>query len=93
MNEESKELTVDFLMTHLEVEDCNTHHNSLSQLDSTVSVHFVPHDHRQNKQSKNKKNLQNGGRPLVQKQQGGKDLLILDTSLETPPPQGWKANA
>ena len=48
MNEEGKELTVDFLMQQLEVEDCNSHHKSLSQLDSTASVHFVPHDHRQN---------------------------------------------
>ena len=36
MNEEGNELTVDFLMNHLEIEDCNTHHKSLSQLDSTA---------------------------------------------------------
>ena len=42
MNEEGKELTVDFLMQQLEIEDCNSHHKSLSQLDSTASVHFVP---------------------------------------------------
>ena len=46
MNEEGKELTVDFLMQQLEIEDCNTHHKSLSQLDSSTSVNFVAHDHR-----------------------------------------------
>ena len=49
MNEEGKVLTVDFLMNQLEIEDCNSHHKSLSQLDSSTSVNFVPYDHRQNK--------------------------------------------
>ena len=55
-NEEGKVLTVDFLMNQLEIEDCNSHHKSLSQLDSTTSVNFVPFDHRQNKKGNNKKN-------------------------------------
>ena len=46
MNEKGKVLTVDFLMNQLEIEDCNSHHKSLSQLDSTTSVNFVPYDHR-----------------------------------------------
>ena len=45
MNEEGKELTVDFLMQQLEIEDCNTHHKSLSQLDSSTSVNFAAYDH------------------------------------------------
>ena len=53
------ELTEDFLMNQLEIEDCNSHHKSLSQLDSTTSVNFVPYDHRQNKQGKGKKNAWN----------------------------------
>ena len=56
MNEEGKVLSVDFLMNQLEIEDCNSHHKSLSQLDSTTSVNFVPYDHRQNKRGKNRKN-------------------------------------
>ena len=60
MNEEGKVLTVDLLMSQLEIEDCNFHHKSLSQLDSTTSVNFVLYDHRQNKHGKNKKNAQNG---------------------------------
>ena len=46
MNEEGKELTVDYLMQQLEIEDCNAHHKSLSQFDSTSSVNFAAHDHR-----------------------------------------------
>ena len=49
MNEEGKELTVEFLIQQLEIEDCNTQHKSLSQLDSTTSVNFAAYDHRQNK--------------------------------------------
>ena len=54
MNEEGKELTVEFLMNQLAVEDCNAHHKSLSQLDFTSSVNFAAHDHRQNKGKSNK---------------------------------------
>ena len=60
MNEEGKELTVDFLMQQLEIEDYNTHHKSLSQLDSTSSVNFAAYDCRQNKARKSKKNRGNG---------------------------------
>ena len=45
MNEEGKELTVDFLMQQLKIEDCNAHHKSLSQLDSSTSVNFAAYDH------------------------------------------------
>ena len=54
MNEEGKELTVEFLIQELEIEDCNTQHKSLSQLDSTTSVNFVAYDCRQNKGKGNK---------------------------------------
>ena len=60
MNEEGKELTVEFLMQQLEVKNCNTHHKSLSQLDSTTSINFAAYDHRQNKAKSNKKNRGNG---------------------------------
>ena len=56
MNEEGKELTVEFLMQQLKVEDCNAHHKSLSQLDSSTSVNFAAYDHKQNKAKSNKKN-------------------------------------
>ena len=54
MNEEGKELAVEFLMQQLEVEDCNAQHKSLSPLDSTTSVNFAAYDHRQNKGKSNK---------------------------------------
>ena len=54
MNEEGKELTVEFLIQQLEIEDCNTQHKSLSQLDSTTSVNFAAYDHRQNNGKSNK---------------------------------------
>ena len=38
MNEEGKELTVEFLMQQLKIEDCNAHHKSLSQLDSSTQL-------------------------------------------------------
>ena len=54
MNEEGKEVTVEFLMNQLAVEDCNAHHKSLSQLNSTSSVNFAACDHRQKKGKSNK---------------------------------------
>ena len=60
MNEEGKELTMEFLMQQLEVEDCNVHYKSLSQLDSSTSINFAAYGHRQNKAKINKKNRGNG---------------------------------
>ena len=54
MNEEGKELTVEFLMNQLAVEDCITQHKFLSQLNSSSSVNFAAYDHRQNKGKSNK---------------------------------------
>ena len=45
MNEERKELTVDFLIQQLQIEDSNTHQKNLSQLDSSTSVNFAAYDH------------------------------------------------
>ena len=54
MNEEAKELTVEFLMNQLAIADCNTQHKILSQLNSSSSVNFAAYDHRQNKGKSNK---------------------------------------
>ena len=54
MNEEGKELTVEFLMNQLAIEDCNAQHKSLSQLNSSSSVNFASYNHRQNKGKSNK---------------------------------------
>ena len=54
MNEEGKELTVEFLMNQLAVEDCNIQHKFLSQLNSSSSMNFAAYDHRQNRGKSNK---------------------------------------
>ena len=41
MNEEAKELTVEFLMNQLAIEDCNAQHKILSQLNSSSSVNLL----------------------------------------------------
>ena len=60
MNEERKELTVELLMNQLAVEDCNTQHKFLSQLNSSSSVNFAAYDHRQNKGKSNKSKCTSG---------------------------------
>ena len=54
MNEEAKELTVEFLMNQLAIEDCNAQHKILSQLNSSSSMNFAAYNHRQNKGRSNK---------------------------------------
>ena len=60
MNEEAKELTVEFLMNQLAIEDCNAQHKILSQLNSSSSVNFAAYDHRQNKGKSNKSKCTSG---------------------------------
>ena len=58
--EEGKEVTVEFLLNHLAVEDGNTQHRFLSQLDSNTSVNMVAYNHRQNKGKSNRSRNNNG---------------------------------
>ena len=60
MNEEAKELTVEFLMNQLAIEDCNAQHKILSQLNSSSSVNFAAYDHRHNKGKSNKSKCTSG---------------------------------
>ena len=60
MNEEAKELTADFLMNQLAIEDCNTQHKFLSQLNSSSSVNFAAYNRRQNKGKSNKSKCTSG---------------------------------
>ena len=60
MNEEAKELTVEFLMNQLAIENCNAQHKILSQLNSSSSVNFAAYDHRQNKGKSNKSKCASG---------------------------------
>ena len=52
--EEGREVTVEFLMNHLAVEDGNTQHRFLSQLDSNSSMNMVAYDCRQNRGKSNR---------------------------------------
>ena len=61
MNEEGKEVTVEFLMNHLAVEDGNTQHKFLSQINSSSSVNMIAYDRRQNR-GKSYRGKQNSGR-------------------------------
>ena len=54
MNGEGKELTVEFIMNQLAVEDCNTQHKFLSQLNSSSAMNFAAYDHRQNRGKSNR---------------------------------------
>ena len=49
MNEEAKELTVEFLMNQLAIEESNAQHKVLFQLNSSSSVNFAAYNCRQNK--------------------------------------------
>ena len=60
MNEEGKEVTVEFLMNHLAVEDGNTQHKFLSQINSSFSVNMIVYDHRQNRGKSNRGKQSNG---------------------------------
>ena len=90
MNEEGKELTVEFLMNQLAIEDCNTQHKSLSQLNSSSSMNFAAYDCRQNK-----------GRATNQNElvEGTRDRIILEckdfqiTVISPESPQEWKGSA
>ena len=63
--EEGKEVTVEFLMNHLAVEDGNTQHRFLSQLDSNASVSMIAYNCRQNK-GKSKRSRGNNGKEREQ---------------------------
>ena len=56
--EEEKEVTVEFLINHLAVEDGNNQHKFLSQINSNSSVNFAAYDHRQNREEQQTKTHQ-----------------------------------
>ena len=98
MNAEAKELTVDFLMNHLAIEDCNTQHQFLSQLNSSSSVNFAAYDRRQNKGKSNKSKC-TSGKNGVQNNSGVQTSSNNNHPSRKPPRNGrkvyemWKARA
>ena len=79
MNEEGKQVTVEFLMNHLAVEDGNTQHKFLSQINSNSSVNMIAYGHRQNR-GKSNKPKQNSGR------NGAQNKSRVQTSSSTAHP-------
>ena len=89
MNEEGKEVTVQFLMNHLAVEDGNTQHKFLSQINSSSSVNFSAYDHRQNRGRATNQNskVEEMGHRINQE---CRLLHLLPNHPENP--QEWKAS-
>ena len=89
MNEEGKEVTVEFLMNHLAVEDDNTQHKFLSQINSSSSVNFAAYNHRQNRGKSNKPKQPSG-------RNGAQNKPRVQTSSSTAQPSrkppGWKGS-
>ena len=71
-------------MQQLEIEDCNTHHKSLSQLDSSTSINFAAHDHLQNK-GKNSKNNRSNGKDWGQNKSGAQGSPNSSHQSRKPP--------
>ena len=88
MNEEGKEVTVEFLMNHLAVEDGNSQHRFLSQLDSSTSVNMVAYDRRQNRGKSNRSRNNNGREREQNKSRGQTSSSTTQTSRKPPGMEG-----
>ena len=89
MNEqEGKEVTVEFLLNHLAVEDGNSQHRFLSQLDSSTSVNMVAYDRRQNKGKSNRSRNNNGREREQNKSRGQASSSTVQTSRKPPGMEG-----
>ena len=84
MNEEGKIVTVEFLMNHLAVEDGNSQHKFLSQLNSSSSVNMVAYDRRQNK-GKGNRGKQSSGRNTAQNKSRGQASSSTVQPFRKPP--------
>ena len=86
--EEGKEVTVEFLMNHLAVEDGNSQHRFLSQLDSSTSANMVAYDRRQNKGKSNRSRNSNGREREQNKSRGHNSSSTVQTSRKPPGMEG-----
>ena len=86
-NNEKGELTIEFLMQHLEIEDSNSHHKSLSQMDSNITVNYTTYHQRQKRGSKHIKNNKHG-KPPGQKPGMGAGSIMLQNLQEFL--QNWR---
>ena len=89
MNEEDgKEVTVEFLLNHLAIEDGNSQHRFLSQLDSSSSVNMIAYDRRQNKGKGNRSKNSNGREREQNKSRGHSSPSTVQTSRKLPGMEG-----
>ena len=89
MNEEDgKEVTVEFLLNHLAIEDGNSQHRFLSQLDSSSSVNMIAYDRRQNKGKSNRSKNSNGREREQNKSRGHNSSSTVQTSRKPPGMEG-----
>ena len=79
MNEEGKQVTVEFLLHHLAAEDGNTQHKFLSQLNSNSSVNMIAYNRRQNRGKSNRVKQPNG-------RNGAQNKTRVQTSSSTTQP-------
>ena len=86
--EEGKEVTVEFLLNHLAVEDGNSQHRFLSQLDSSTSVNMVAYDRRQNKGKSNRLRNNNGREREQNKTRGQTSSSTVQMSRKPPGMEG-----
>ena len=86
--EEGKEVTVEFLMNHLAVEDGNSQHRFLSQLDSSTSVNMVAYDRQKNKGKSNRSRNNNGREREQNKSRGQTSSSTAQTSRKPPGMEG-----
>ena len=84
MNKEAKELTVEFLINQLAIEDCNAQHKVLSQLNSNSSMNFAAYDCRQNKEKSNKSKC-NSGKNVGQNNSGAQGSSNYSQPSRKPP--------
>ena len=86
--EEGKEVTVEFLLNHLAVEDGNSQHRFLSPLDSNTSVNMVAYDRRQNKGKSNRSRNNNGREREQNKSRAQTSSSTAQTSRKPPGMEG-----
>ena len=86
--EEGKEVTVEFLLNHLAVEDGNSQHRFLSQLDSSTSVNMIAYDRQQNKGKSNRSRNSNGREREQNKSRGQTSSSTAQMSRKPPGMEG-----
>ena len=86
--EEGKQVTVEFLLNHLAVEDGNTQHKFLSQLNSNSSMNMITYNRRQNRGNSNKVKQPNGRNGAQNKTRVQTSSSTIQLSRKSPGMEG-----